>query len=165
VVRPAGRLSGLSGLYAVAVLDELDKRIIRLLQRNARVPNTEIGRALDVTETTIRNRVSRLLDEGLIEIVAVVAPRATEATVSAFLQLTLSPAGVEDAAEQLKERAEVRYLSLMIGRCQIMAEAFFRDLTHLLEFQNDVIGALPGVLGVEVMLVGRVHKLSYEWEI
>src|SRR5215212_3641837 len=62
--------------YAGPVLDELDKRIIRLLQRNARVPNTEIGRELDVTETTIRNRVSRLLDEGLIEIVAVVDPRA-----------------------------------------------------------------------------------------
>lgn len=151
--------------YAGAVLDELDKRIIRLLQRNARVPNTEIGRALDVTETTIRNRVSRLLDEGLIEIVAVVAPKATEATVSAFLLLTLFPPGVDGAAEQLRDRPEVRYLGVMIGRCQIMAEAFFRDLPHLLAFQNDVVGALPGVTGVEVMLVGHVHKLSYEWEL
>jgi Lrp/AsnC family transcriptional regulator, regulator for asnA, asnC and gidA len=68
------------------VLDELDKKIIRILQRNARVPNTEIGRALDVTETTIRNRVSRLIDEKLIEIVAVVDPKATDATISAFLR-------------------------------------------------------------------------------
>ena len=51
------------------VLDDLDRGIIQMLQRNARMPNTEIARALSVTETTIRNRVSRLVDEELIEIV------------------------------------------------------------------------------------------------
>lgn len=147
------------------VLDELDKRIIRLLQRNARVPNTEIGRALDVTETTIRNRVSRLLDEKLIEIVAVVDPKATEATISAFLLLTVAPADAGTAVDRLRERTEVRYLSRTVGRGQVMAEVFFRDLTHLLAFQTDVLGALPGVQGVETLLVGEVHKLSYEWEI
>ena len=148
-----------------AVLDELDKRIIRLLQRNARVPNTEIGRALDVTETTIRNRVARLLDEKLIEIVAVVDPRATEATISAFLLLAVSPPDVGRVVEQLRERTEVRYLSQVVGRGQVMAEAFFRDLGHLLAFQNDTLAGLPGVTGVETLLVGQVHKLSYEWEI
>jgi Lrp/AsnC family transcriptional regulator, regulator for asnA, asnC and gidA len=147
------------------VLDELDKRIIRLLQRNARVPNTEIGRALDVTETTIRNRVSRLLDEKLIEIVAVVDPRATDATISAFLLLTIVPPDVGPSVERLRERPEVRYLSEVVGRGQVMAEAFFRDLGHLLAFQNDVLGALRGITGVETLLVGEVHKLSYEWEI
>lgn len=147
------------------MLDELDRRIIRLLQRNARVPNTEIGRALDVTETTIRNRVSRLLDEKLIEIVAVVDPRATDATISAFLLLTIVPPDIAPALAQLRERTEVRYLSEVVGRGQVMAEAFFRDLGHLLGFQNDVLGALPGIAGVETLLVGQVHKLSYEWEI
>lgn len=147
------------------VLDELDKRIIRLLQRNARVPNTEIGRALDVTETTIRNRVSRLLDEKLIEIVAVVDPRATDATISAFLLVTVSPPDVGAVVGGLRERSEVRYLSQVVGRGQVMAEAFFRDLGHLLAFQNDTLAGLPGVTGVETLLVGQVHKLSYEWEI
>ena len=155
----------MQGTRLATVLDELDKRIIRLLQRNARVPNTEIGRALDVTETTIRNRVSRLLDEKLIEIVAVVDPRATDATISAFLVISVSPPETGAAVERLRERTEVRYLSQVVGRGQVMAEAFFRDLTHLLGFQNDVLGVLPGVTGVETLLVGQVHKLSYEWEI
>jgi Lrp/AsnC family transcriptional regulator, regulator for asnA, asnC and gidA len=155
----------IGGRYADGVLDELDKRIIRILQRNARVPNTEIGRALDVTETTIRNRVSRLLDEKLIEIVAVVDPKATDATISAFLLLTISPPEIGAALDQLRDRTEVRYLSQVVGRGQVMAEAFFRDLPHLLGFQNEVLAALPGVGGVETLLVGQVHKLSYEWEI
>lgn len=147
------------------MLDELDKRIIRLLQRNARVPNTEIGRALDVTETTIRNRVSRLLDEKLIEIVAVVDPKATDVTISAFLLLTVAPDEVGTTVAALRDRTEVRYLSQVVGRGQVMAEVFFRDLMHLLAFQNDVLARLPGVTGVETLLVGQVHKLSYEWEI
>jgi Lrp/AsnC family transcriptional regulator, regulator for asnA, asnC and gidA len=147
------------------LLDDLDKRIIRVLQRNARVPNTEIGRALEVTETTIRNRVSRLIDEGLIEIVALVNPKATEATISAFLLLTVSPPGVQEVAELIKARPEVRYLSLIIGRGQIMVEAFFRDHAHMLSFQTDFIATLPAVTGMESWLVVHVHKLSYEWEI
>jgi Lrp/AsnC family transcriptional regulator, regulator for asnA, asnC and gidA len=147
------------------VLDELDKRIIRLLQRNARVPNTEIGRSLEVTETTIRNRVSRLMDEGLIEIVAVVNPKATEATISAFLLLTVAPPGVHEVAEQIKARPEVRYLSLVLGRGQMMIEAFFRDHPHLLSFQTEFLGGLPTVTSMESWVVVHVHKLSYEWEI
>jgi Lrp/AsnC family transcriptional regulator for asnA, asnC and gidA len=147
------------------VLDELDKGIIRLLQRNARAPNTEIARRLEVTETTIRNRVSRLMDEGLIEIVAVVNPKATDATISAFLLLTVVPPGVPEVAERLRERHEVRYLSLVIGRGQIIVEAFFRDHQHLLDFQSQVFASLPEVSNVETWIVGHVHKLSYEWEI
>ncbi len=147
------------------MLDELDKRIIRLLQRNARVPNTEIGRALDVTETTIRNRVSRLLDDKLIEIVAVVNPKAADATISALMLLTVGPPGVDGVAAQMRVRPEVRYLSSVIGRGQIMAEAFFRDPPHLLSFQNEFIAGLPNITGVETWIVVDVHKLSYEWEI
>jgi Lrp/AsnC family transcriptional regulator for asnA, asnC and gidA len=148
-----------------ALLDELDKRIIRLLQRNARVPNTEIGRALDVTETTVRNRVNRLVDEGLIEIVAVVNPRATEATISALMLLTVAPPGVRETAERVKACPEVRYLSLVIGRGQIMIEAFFRDHEHMLSFQTEFVASLPAVTGVESWLVAMVPKPSHEWEI
>jgi Lrp/AsnC family transcriptional regulator, regulator for asnA, asnC and gidA len=147
------------------VLDELDKGIIRLLQRNARAPNTEVARALGVTEATIRNRVSRLLDEGLIEIVAVVDPKATEATISAFLVLNVQPPGVEGVAEALRDRPEIRYLSLVIGRGQIVAEAFFRDHEHVLAFQNEHLAKFPSITGVEISIVVRVCKLSYEWEI
>jgi Lrp/AsnC family transcriptional regulator for asnA, asnC and gidA len=57
-------------------LDQLDRDIIRLLQQNGRRSNTEMARTLSVTETTIRNRVTRLVDEELINIVAVPTPRA-----------------------------------------------------------------------------------------
>jgi Lrp/AsnC family transcriptional regulator for asnA, asnC and gidA len=147
------------------VLDEMDKRIVRVLQKNARTPNTEIARALGVTETTIRNRVARLLDEKQIEVVAVVNPDATEATLSAFLEINLHPKDLDAVVDRLRARGEVRYLGLTLGRAQIIIEAFFRDHEHLLEFQTGVVATLPGVTAVETAIVVRVAKFSYEWEI
>jgi Lrp/AsnC family transcriptional regulator for asnA, asnC and gidA len=147
------------------VLDEMDKRIVRVLQKNARTPNTEIARALGVTETTIRNRVARLLDEKQIGVVAVVNPEATEATISAFLEISLHPKSLDAVVEKLRARGEVRYLGLTLGRAQIIIEAFFRDHEHLLAFQTGVVATLPGVTAVETAIVVRVAKFSYEWEI
>jgi Lrp/AsnC family transcriptional regulator for asnA, asnC and gidA len=147
------------------VLDEMDKRIVRVLQKNARTPNTEIARALGVTETTIRNRVARLLDEKQVDVVAVVNPEATEATISAFLEISLHPKNLDAVVEKLRARGEVRYLGLTLGRAQIIIEAFFRDHEHLLAFQTGVVATLPGVTAVETAIVVRVAKFSYEWEI
>ncbi len=147
------------------MLDDMDKRIVRVLQKNARTPNTEIARALGVTETTIRNRVARLLDEKQIGVVAVVNPEATEATISAFLEISLHPKNLDAVVEKLRARGEVRYLGLTLGRAQIIIEAFFRDHEHLLAFQTGVVATLPGVTAVETAIVVRVAKFSYEWEI
>ena len=147
------------------MLDEMDKRIVRVLQKNARTPNTEIARALGVTETTIRNRVARLLDERQIAVVAVVNPEATEATISALLEISLHPKNLDAVVEKLRARGEVRYLGLTLGRAQIIIEAFFRDHEHLLAFQTGVVAMLPGVTAVETAIVVRVAKFSYEWEI
>jgi Lrp/AsnC family transcriptional regulator for asnA, asnC and gidA len=147
------------------VLDELDRQIIRILQNNARVPNTEIARALKVTETTIRNRVSRLLEEELIEMVALITPKAKESTVSAFILLTVAPDAVDAAIDVVKSRPEVRYLSRVLSRAQVLMEAFFTDNDHLLAFQDDCLAALPGLQSVETSLVLRVDKASFEWEI
>ncbi|MEQ8719547.1 MAG: AsnC family transcriptional regulator [Acidimicrobiales bacterium] len=147
------------------MLDETDKKIVRLLQKNARTPNTEIARKLGVAETTVRNRVTRMLDEDQIKMIAVVNPDATEATISAFLLVAVRPADLDTASEHLHDRPEVRYLGLTLGGSQLMVEAFFRDHGHLLEFQNEVLGGLDGIGAIETLLVVRVAKFSYEWEI
>ncbi len=111
--RPLGPVVGANSLRSTArrrltrsiVLDEMDKRIVRVLQKNARTPNTEIARALGVTETTIRNRVARLLDEKQIGVVAVVNPEATEATISAFLEISLHPKNLDAVVEKLRGAA------------------------------------------------------------
>jgi Lrp/AsnC family transcriptional regulator, regulator for asnA, asnC and gidA len=147
------------------MLDHIDKGIIRLLQRNARTPNTEMARQLEISETTVRNRVTRLLEEELIEIVAIVNPKAANHQLSAIVMIRPRVADLDHVVLAIKQRPEVRYLGVLFGAYPILVEAFFSDHQHLLEFQTDVLGSMPGVESVEVSIVGKVEKYTYEWEI
>lgn len=147
------------------VLDDLDREIIRLLQANARTPNTEIARALGVTETTIRNRVNRLLDEELIEVIAVITPRARQATMSAFLLLTIEHTYVDSVIESLVARRDMRWVCRVLSPAQVVVEAFFADQDALLAFQAEYLPTLPGLRDVQTLLTLKTEKASFEWEI
>src|SRR5436309_7837643 len=71
------------------VVDQIDRAIIRVLQRDGRTSNTEIGRALGLTETTIRKRIGRLVGDGLVNIVAVPTPAAVGMTTSAIIGISV----------------------------------------------------------------------------
>lgn len=146
-------------------LDELDRAIIRMLQRNGRTTNTDMARELDVTETTIRNRVSRLLNEGLMEIVAVPTPLAVGLSLSAIIGVSVRLGEIGPVSEQLVACPETRYVGLSTGRYDIIVEAFFSDQEHLLDFVTSRIGSFTGVTSVETSLILKVPKFSYEWEI
>jgi Lrp/AsnC family transcriptional regulator for asnA, asnC and gidA len=146
-------------------LDELDRGIVRILQKNGRTTNTEMARELEVTETTIRNRVARLLAEDLIEIVAVPTPRAVGLTLSAIIGISVRIGELSHVSDQLVECRETRYVGLSTGRYDIIVEAFFDDQEHLLDFVTQRIGSFSGVTDVETSLILKVPKFSYEWEI
>ena len=82
--------AGLPGVRARDdVLDEIDKRVIRILQADGRMPNTEIARELRLSETTVRKRISQLVSRGLINIVAVPTPRAVGMNLSAIIGISI----------------------------------------------------------------------------
>lgn len=146
-------------------LDQLDRDIIRLLQQNGRRSNTEMARALSVTETTIRNRVTRLVDEDLINIVAVPTPRAVGMTLSAIIGISVSLTNLTSASEALLTYPETRYVGLSTGRYDLIVEAFFTDQEHLLEFISGKLATLEGINDIETSLIMKVAKFSYEWEV
>lgn len=148
-----------------SVLDEVDRRIVAILQDDGRTSNREIGRKLDVSEATVRNRIARLLSEDLIQIVAVPTPKAVGMTMSAIIGISISLPKIEDVVEALATKNEVRYIGMATGRYEVIIEAFFSDQEHLLEFVTKDVGHMDGVTRVETSLILRVAKFSYEWEI
>jgi Lrp/AsnC family transcriptional regulator, regulator for asnA, asnC and gidA len=148
-----------------ALLDPTDREIIRALQHNGRTSNTEIGRALGLTETTIRKRIARLVDDGLVHIVAVPTPAAVGVTLSAIIGISVNLGDLDAVSQAVSELAEVRYVGVSTGRYDIILEAFFNDSGHLLAFVSQQLGGLPGVSGVETSIILRVDKFSYEWEL
>ncbi|HYY81292.1 MAG TPA: Lrp/AsnC family transcriptional regulator [Actinomycetes bacterium] len=147
------------------VVDEVDRDIIRLLQSDGRTSNTDIARALGVTETTIRKRIARLIDEELVNVVAVPTPRAVGMTMSAIIGISVQLPSLRAVSERLVAYPEVRYVGIATGRYDVIIEAFFTDEEHLLEFVSKKLGSLKGVTGAETGLILKVAKFSYEWEI
>jgi len=147
------------------ILDDTDRRIVAILQENGRTSNREVARVLGVSEATVRNRISRLIEDDLINIVAVPTPRAVGMTMSAILGISVSLPMMEDVVEELIHQSEVRYVGMATGRHDVIVEAFFHDQEHLLEFVTRSVGHMEGVTRVETSLILRVAKFSYEWEI
>jgi Lrp/AsnC family transcriptional regulator for asnA, asnC and gidA len=162
---PAPAAAQPTGIGAPRRVDELDRRIIKMLQANGRLSNTEVARALDVTETTVRKRIAHLLDEKLMTIVAVPSPEAAGATLSAILGVSVDLPAMHAVAETIKTYPEVRYVGMSVGRYELLVEAFFADQGHLLDFVTKRLGALSGVTNLETSIILKVVKFSYEWEI
>ena len=162
---PAPAAAQPTGIGAPRRVDELDRRIIKMLQANGRLSNTEVARALDVTETTVRKRIAHLLDEKLMTIVAVPSPEAAGATLSAILGVSVDLPAMHAVAETIKTYPEARYVGMSVGRYELLVEAFFADQGHLLDFVTKRLGALSGVTNLETSIILKVVKFSYEWEI
>ena len=146
-------------------LDEIDRRVIKILQEDGRRPNTEIARDLHVSETTIRKRVSQLVSQGLINIVAVPTPRAVGLNLSAIIGISVTLPKLKEISEELKRQREVRYVGLSTGRYDIIVEAFFLDQQHFLDFISNKLGRMDGITSLETSMILDVVKFSYEWEI
>jgi Lrp/AsnC family transcriptional regulator for asnA, asnC and gidA len=146
-------------------IDELDRAIIRILQKNGRTNNTDIARDLDVTETTIRKRIAQLLEDDMINVVAVPTPKAVGSSTSAIIGLSVALHAIHQVSAQLRKCPEVRYVGMSAGRHDIMVEVFASDQEHLLEFLTDRLGSMDGITDVETSVILKVVKFSYEWEI
>jgi Lrp/AsnC family transcriptional regulator, regulator for asnA, asnC and gidA len=147
------------------ILDEIDQRVIKILQIDGRRPNTEIARELRVSETTVRKRISQLVSRGFINIVAVPTPRAIGMNLSAIIGISVTLPRLQDISEELKRQREVRYVGVSTGRYDIIVEAFFFDQRHFLDFISNRLGRMQGITGVETSVILDVVKFSYEWEI
>ena len=147
------------------ILDEIDQRIVKILQVDGRRPNTEIARELHLSETTIRKRIAQLVSHGLINIVAVPTPRAIGMNLSAIIGISVMLPQLRAVSEELKRQREVRYVGVSTGRYDIIVEAFFFNQGHFLDFISNRLGKMDGITGLETSVILDVVKFSYEWEI
>lgn len=147
------------------VLDEIDRRVIKILQSDGRTPNTEIARQLRVSETTVRKRIGQLVSQGLINVVAVPTPKAAGMNLSAIIGISVTLPRLRAISEDLRRLQEVRYIGVSTGRYDIIVEAFFFNQEHFLDFISSTLGQMKGITDLETSMILEVVKFSYEWEI
>ena len=132
--------------------DGLNQKIIRMLEIDGRLPFSEIAQKLEVSEGTIRNRVSALRNNNMLRIVAMVDPVATEYKTDALVGITVAsgttPAQV---AERLRDDARVVFVLWVAGRYDLIVEIVSDESDALQSFLETEIHAASDVASAEVM--------------
>ncbi len=144
------------------VLDDVSKAIVEQLQEDGRRPYASIGRAVGLSEAAVRQRVQRLIDTGVMQIVAVTDP--TQVGFSRQAMIGIRAAGdLRSLADSLADLAEVDYVVICAGGFDLLIEVVCEDDAHLLEFLDERVRSLPGVHATETFVYLKLRKQLYNW--
>ena len=136
--------------------------IIEQLQEDGRRPYAAIGKAVGLSEAAVRQRVQKLLDQGVMQIVAVTDPLTVGFRRQAMVGVNVE-GDLDPVAEALTAMSEVEYVVMTAGSFDILAEAQCRDNTHLLQVLNEGIRRVTGVTGTETFVYLDLVKQTYPW--
>jgi Lrp/AsnC family transcriptional regulator for asnA, asnC and gidA len=143
------------------VLDEISKQIIEELQADGRKPYAAIGKAVGLSEAAVRQRVQRLLDTGVMQIVAVTDPLTLGFPRQAMIGIKCE-GDLETVADKLSSIDEIDYVVLTAGSLDIMVEVVCEGDKHLLEILGK-IRAIPTVRATETFVYLKLRKQTYSW--
>ena len=141
-------------------LDDLDRQLIEVLARDARVSNRKIAVDLGVTEGTVRGRIKRLQQDGLISFTAITSFGLADSARMAFIGVQAEVSDVREVARQIADLTQVNAVMLTMGRFNILATCLFNSLDHLHEVASDKILAIPGVHHVETSIAVKTLKYN-----
>ena len=144
------------------VLDDLSKQIIEQLQNDGRMPYAAIGKAVGLSEAAVRQRVQRLQDAGVMQIVAVTDPLTLGFPRQAMIGVNCE-GDLETVADELAAIAEIDYVVLTAGSFDLLVEVVVADDEELLELLNHKIRAIDGVRDTQTFMYLRIHKETYAW--
>jgi Lrp/AsnC family transcriptional regulator, regulator for asnA, asnC and gidA len=136
------------------VLDDIDKAIIRELQLDGRTPYAKLGPAVGLSQAAVRQRVQRLIENGVMQVVAVTDEAMIGVEVDGDLRAVASKVAQVD---------NVDYVVVTTGRFDLVVEVVCRDHEELLHLINDVIRAIPGVRATETFTYLHLEKQTYSW--
>jgi Lrp/AsnC family transcriptional regulator for asnA, asnC and gidA len=144
-----------------AVLDDISKQIIEQLQEDGRRSYAAIGKAVGLSEAAVRQRVQRLQDSGVMQIVAVTDPLTLGFHRQAMVAIK-TDGDLDKVADQLAEMDEIDYVVISAGSFDVLAEVVCEDDDHLLEILSRV-RAVPYVTSTETFVYLKLRKQTYSW--
>ncbi|MEK7662634.1 MAG: Lrp/AsnC family transcriptional regulator [Actinomycetota bacterium] len=145
-----------------AQLDDVSKAIIEQLQEDGRRSYAEIGKAVGLSEAAVRQRVQKLTEAGVMQVVAVTDPMQLGFYRQAMIGLRCS-GDTRAIADKLAALEAVDYVVLTAGSFDIMAEVVCESDEDLINLLNEQIRKLEGVVSTETFAYLKLHKQLYNW--
>lgn len=143
-------------------LDDVSKAIIAQLQQDGRRSYAAIGKEVQLSEAAVRQRVQRLIESGVMQVVAVTNPLELGFGRQAMIGLRVE-GPLEPVADALAAMAEVDYVVITAGSFDILVEVVVEDDEELLEVLSTRIRSIPGVASTESFMYLSLRKQTYSW--
>jgi Lrp/AsnC family transcriptional regulator, regulator for asnA, asnC and gidA len=141
-------------------LDDLDRMIIDVLGKDARVSNRKIAASLGVTEGTIRGRIKRLQEENYIRFTAITNPVHLGNPRLVLIGIVAVQSSVRELAQVISDMPGIRAVIVTLGRFDILAVGLFDELEAMQDVANNSILPLPGVRHLETSVVVKTLKYN-----
>ena len=144
------------------ILDDVSKAIVSQLQQDGRRSYAAIGKVVGLSEAAVRQRVQRLTDSGVMQVVAVTDPMELGFARQAMVGIKVTGA-IEHVADAIAGLDEVVYVVVTAGSFDVLAEVIAESDEHLLEIVSEQIRAIDGVLTTETFMYLHLRKQTYSW--
>ena len=145
-------------------LDTTDRLIVDFLREDGRMPYREIARRIGVSESMVRKRVNRLLEQGWMRILAISDPLQLGVPILATTYLKVSPRSVEEVTDSIARSEAVRYVAVGVGSYNVVVESLHGSNAELHRFIQRELG-LEGIISSETIQVVAIKKSVWDWEI
>jgi Lrp/AsnC family transcriptional regulator for asnA, asnC and gidA len=145
-----------------AVLDDVSKAIIEELQQDGRRSYAAIGKVVGLSEAAVRQRVQRLIDGNVMQVVAVTDPLELGFARQAMIGIRAT-GELEPIADELAQMDEVDYVVITAGSFDLLAEVVCESDEHLLDVLSHRIRAIDNVVATETFMYLKLRKQTYSW--
>ncbi|MGD8992457.1 MAG: Lrp/AsnC family transcriptional regulator [Desulfobacterales bacterium] len=145
------------------MLDPIDCRMIELLQKDGRIPNTDIAKEIGISEATVRSRLNRLIEEGYIQIVAVSNPIQLGFKIVGILRIKVDITKIEKVTKELSKIKSIWFIVHATGDSDIYTEFVARSLDELNDIIFNKVYKIDGIIRTETSLILKYIKRRYDW--
>ncbi|MCF2528904.1 Lrp/AsnC family transcriptional regulator [Yinghuangia soli] len=152
-----------SARVAAGPLDDIDRRIIAALQADGRRAYSQIAEDLGIPASSVRYRVQRLEETGVLQIVGIANPLTIGFDRLAMIGMRVRPGTAHQVCCELRELPETSYVVMTAGQYDVMVEVICRDTSHFTDLLNRRLHLIDGVVSTDSFFVLEVHKLAYGW--
>ena len=140
------------------MLDQTDQRIINCLKDDARINNKKIASQLGISEGTVRNRIKRLLDDGLLKLAGLISPDEDRDKQLVMLGINLSASkDLQKKAEEISSFHEVKSTLITTGRYDLLVEVWVDVKYGLIKFLNESLSKVEGVISTESFVIMKSY--------
>lgn len=144
-------------------ISRTDCQIIRLLQNDGRISNTTIAEKLGISEATVRTRLRRLIEDKVIQIVAVSNPLKLGFEIVGLINIQIDIKKADNVIKELKNLKELWYIVVTTGSSDINVEFNLKSLDELHVLLFEKINKIDGIIRTDTALIMQFIKRQYEW--